>query len=220
MKNICLLLIIAIGLFGCGQKNKQTENTTQVKDSANWICIPGIQVGEIKANTSEKDLIRIYGKKNVAQDSVSLGEGYYEKGTVVFKGTKNEVQITWKDSLNLANPEVIYIRQPNTEWKTKEGITIGTTLKELEKINGTAFFMLGFAWDYSGTIISWNHGKLEDKMVKPEDQKLTIRLDEEGEVKLTEAEYHYLSGDKEFYSSNTILQKLNPKVREILIGFN
>ncbi len=220
MKASHLLIIIAIGLSACGQQNKQSNNSTPSKDSTNWICIAGKQVGEITAQTTEKDLIRIYGKENVVKDSVYQGEGNYEKGTGLFKGTKNEILITWKDIDNCTQPSWIYIRQPNTNWKTNTNITIGTTLKELEIINGKAFSMLGFGWDYSGTVMGWNKGNLEDKNSNPDEPNMFIRFDASGEVDLPEAEYNKLLGDKEFLSSNKSLQKLNPKVREIIIVLN
>lgn len=45
-------------------------------------------------------------------------------------------------------------------WKTPQGVSIGTTLKELEKLNGGPFKLAGFAWDYEGAIISWEEGKM------------------------------------------------------------
>jgi hypothetical protein len=46
-------------------------------------------------------------------------------------------------------------------WRTTYGITQGTTLLELERINRKPFRLAGFDFDYSGTVLSWESGLLE-----------------------------------------------------------
>jgi len=176
-------------------------------------------VGQIKANTSEQDLIEIYGKANVVRDSFLEGEGEYVNETILFPNTKNELQIIWKDAENLKSPYVITYRKPNADWKTDNNICIGTTLKELERINGKEFIILGFGWDYGGTIIDWNGGKIAKTNKLASELDLIARLSYSDKVKLNDSELEEISGDKEIKTSNKILQKMNPKIYEIIIVF-
>ena len=105
----------------------------------NRLIIPNEKFGEITANSSERGLILLYGRSNVLKDSVSLGEGIYEKGTKIFPNTNDEITITWKDKKNKKNPQFIELRGEKSNWKTKEGITLGTSLKTLEIFNGSPF---------------------------------------------------------------------------------
>jgi hypothetical protein len=42
-----------------------------------------------------------------------------------------------------------------TKWRTAEGITIGTPLRELERFNRRPFRLAGFAVDGAGAVVSW-----------------------------------------------------------------
>ena len=39
-------------------------------------------------------------------------------------------------------------------------MTLGTRLGRLTQLNGRPFTLSGFGWDYAGTVISWNGGRL------------------------------------------------------------
>lgn len=204
----CLLLTTLSFFYSCSQ------------DSLSWICIPGIQVGPITSLTSEKDLIRIYGRENITRDTI-FAEGLFTLATFLFPNTKNELKISWKDTINFAQPDWIHITKTNTDWKTDNNISIGTSLKELEKINEKHFTITGFGWDYGGTVVNWNGGKLEKNHTKPTaiDQQFIVRLSDLGQEELLDSEQSELSGDKEILTSNKTLQKLNPGVQEIIIIF-
>jgi hypothetical protein len=40
------------------------------------------------------------------------------------------------------------------------GITIGSTLAEVQKVNGRPFLVNGFEWDYGGLVTNWKGGML------------------------------------------------------------
>lgn len=136
-----------------------------------WICIPGKRVGPITAATTEKQLLSLFGSKNVITQEFHVDEGYFEVSTVVFKGTPNQIQILWKDKQQniFKKPERVIIETKGTKWKTQNGITIGTTLKELVKINRAPITFAGLDWDYGGVILDWHKGKLSG-------QPISIRL--------------------------------------------
>jgi hypothetical protein len=136
-----------------------------------WICIPGRRVGPITAVTTEKQLIGLFGNKNVVTQEFHVDEGYFEVSTIVFQDTPNQIQILWKDKAQniFKKPERVIIDKKGTKWKTQNGITIGTTLKELVRINGAFITFAGFGWDYGGVILDWHKGKLAG-------QPISVRL--------------------------------------------
>ncbi len=200
------------------EKDIDTSSTTKNK-IINFEIVPGKSVGDILPDTDEKKLIEIYGAQNVSRDTIWREEGMFQLGTCVFHGTPNEICITWKDAKKLERPRHLYIRQAGSKWKTKEGIALGTSLKELEKINAGEFTMTGFGWDFAGTVIEWRKGKMQEIAGEYNDHFL-IRLGEPEEMGITDEEYQTLLGDIPLKSSNALLQKMNPTVYEMIVVLN
>jgi hypothetical protein len=40
------------------------------------------------------------------------------------------------------------------EWKAAHGITLGTSLVQLERLNRHPFTLAGFGWDYGGRVLA------------------------------------------------------------------
>ena len=57
---------------------------------------PAKNVGEITKLSTEQDLIRLYGKRNVKRTEIGVGEGEVVKGTILFPDTDKEILIEWK----------------------------------------------------------------------------------------------------------------------------
>jgi hypothetical protein len=181
--------------------------------------IPGIRAGAITSRISETQLKRIYGSKNVRSTRVGLGEGETVSGTVIFpNNSKRKIEIVWKNKKSKRNPEFILLTGNSSIWKTTEGISLGTSLKTLERINGKAFTLAGFAWDYGGTVYSWDKGKLA-RSFGDESQKVTLRLGSDSFKKISEKEYESIIGDNGFSSENKAMQKLNPVVYQMIVRF-
>lgn len=229
MNNNHFFILTLLVLTACQGTTDQTRN---LPDSAatvavgqpegspdNFYCIPGVQAGIVKANSSEASLIALLGAENVVRDSVYIGEGYYEKGTTLFKGTPDEARILWKDTVNYANPRNVMIRsaegKPN-QWLVDSGVRMGMTLKEVEKINGKPFKVAGFGWDYGGFVTDWQRGKLAGKN---EVENLVIRFYYNIEDDKLGTIADKVQGEGPFLSSHPAMQQLNPKVVEITIGF-
>lgn len=108
-----------------------------------WLIVPGSRVGPIDKNTSEMELRRLFGEKNVLREDIGLGEGETEPGTIVFPNSDGRLAILWKDQGQRQTPKEIRLNGDKTRWKTGKGISLGTSLKELEKLNGRPFFLWG-----------------------------------------------------------------------------
>ncbi|MGH2404655.1 MAG: hypothetical protein ACRDGN_09335 [bacterium] len=75
-----------------------------------WLIVPGVRVGAITRAAGELDLIRAYGRGNVRNQNIEMGEGVLERGTVVFPDEPlKSAAILWRDLINNRMPERIQI---------------------------------------------------------------------------------------------------------------
>lgn len=185
------------------------------RDSGSRLLTPGKSAGAITAKSGMTDLIRIYGEKNVKAEDIQIGEGDTVPGAVIFPDKpEHRLELIWKDAKTRIGIESVRFDGEKSRWRTSEGITLGTSLKELETLNGGAFTLAGFGWDYGGTVFSWgDHGKLYDRFQKT--GSLVLRLSPALEDESPEA--MQLAGDREFSSSHPAMQKVNPRVYQLIM---
>lgn len=194
-----------------------------------WLITPGLAVGPITRPASESDLIKLFGKENITSQKLAVdNEGMeYQEGTVIYTNDPlKKLSILWSDPKNKKNLKRVKLYGDKSYWKLAGGVSLGTSLKELERLNGGEFIFWGFGWDAGGFVKTWSNGKLEKKF----GGKVGIGLDTISRVKkpdatlvpdnITENEYFSVQGEREFSSSNPIMQKINPTIRQIFVGFN
>jgi len=193
-----------------------------------WLIVPGGKVGSISPDASESDLVKLYGKNNIKNEKIYLyNEGTEtEIGTVIYPNDpQKKLKILWKDTEKKKFLKRVELFGNKSCWKIAEGISLGTSLKELERINGSKFILWGFGWDAGGFIKTWGNGKLANKY----GDKVSIRLDTISRVKkpenslvpenVTKDEFFSVNGAREFSSKHPIMQKINPTVMEIFVNF-
>jgi len=188
-----------------------------------WLIVPGKGFGAITAESSEAQLVKHFGRDNVRSEDIDMGEGETEPGTVVFPDDPvRRVEVLWKDAKEKRFPWRIQIYGQKSLWHTREGVSLGTTLRELERINGKPFKLAGFAWDYSGTVYSWEGGALENALMPKDKWHLTVRLDEPapGNPRVTDEERLSVLGEGEFRSDHPVMQKINPRIYTVSLGFD
>ena len=192
-----------------------------------WVIVPGVRVGPITAASVPEDLRRLFPKDAVEDEEIELDEGMLQPATLVFKKTPSEaLAISWNGKGPQAHPKQIYIcfgrRRGACRWQTSGGIRVGTRLSELTAMNGKPFTVSGFGWNYGGNVLSWDGGALAKLDCNG---RLVLTLDGErvraGEyaVKLTAEEKRSFSGDRPVASNNTALEKLDPRVVNLLYQF-
>jgi hypothetical protein len=165
----------------------------------------------VHADDSESDLVRRLGAGNVRADTVWLPEGMFAIGTALYPGdSARRVDITWSDTMARARPEFIRVSR-GSGWRIAPGAGIGTSLEELEALNGGPFEMTGFGWDYAGTVIGWSGGRLDSLW----SDRVIVRLAPADDAP-AELEGQVL-GDRDYPSEHPAMQSLNPTVYEILI---
>jgi len=104
-------------------------------------------------------------------------------------------------------------------WQTASGIGCGTTLRKLEDLNGRPFVLTGYDRDLSGTVISWQGGKLEQELAPKGSFEVSVAPDDKNwRDKLTGAERAALAKDR-IWSSDPIIQRLTPVVYRMVFRF-
>lgn len=231
-----IVLLVAIGLFATtstrspektnpSDRKQVTEKPapplTKVPSDGNiaidatWLIEPGKRVGQITGSTTLADLERLYGKANVKAGPVPGPEGTTLQGAVLFpKDAHRTLTVIWKERSSPATAANVRMSGKETLWHTAEGITLGTTLKELEQLNGGPFTLSGFDWDYGGTILSWgDRGKLRDRFQSK--GGLVLRLAPAKSV--PQGIYEQVMGDQTFSSNTPAMHHVNPTVSEIIV---
>jgi hypothetical protein len=186
-------------------------------DDATLIA-PGSHVGPVTASASEDDLTQRFGVGSVRAASIEIGEGFTEPGTIVFPDEPTRrMEILWRDEKSRRQPDRVQLTGDKSIWHFANGVTLGTTLKELERLNGKPFMLTGFGWDYGGTVVSWNGGALGDALAGSGScfLRLTPDYDDPNDVRLEQQ----LLGDRDFLSSDPAMQAINPTVEQIIVGF-
>lgn len=195
---IAVLLTILVSLIALALAN-------------DWLLVPNLRAGDVRRGTSESELRKVFGTRNIQRGKIYLGEGENEDGLVIFSADpvrKLEIRLTPGRLV-----ESVRIQGGRSAWRFENGITLGTTLKQLEVLNGGPFELSGWGWDYSGAVLGWKGGHLAKSLSWDENQqRVWMRLnppDSRWKV-LTATENETLVGDKNHESSEPALQKLNP----------
>jgi hypothetical protein len=193
-----------------------TESFAQIS----FQIVPGKQAGAITARTSEADLRKIYGSQNVRSGEVVLGEGETVPGTIIYPNDPlKRLEIAWKNTKAKKSPDFVQFWGEKSLWKIAPGIGLGTSLKNLEQINGKGFVLFGFEWDYAGTVVSWSGGRLARRFGK-NGELVTLRLNPQTfDNKALEKDLLAVAGDAEFSSKNKSMQKINPRIYSVIVKF-
>lgn len=195
--------------------------SAQQRDS-DWLIVPGERVGPISASSSEAALLEFFGAENVEAVDVALGEGFSAPGTVIFPDDESRrLEIVWSDD-SRSVPKEVRLTGDSSSWSTAEGISLGSTLREIERINGYPFRLAGFAFDYGGTITGCGRGRLAMLGCGvagevSQERQIVLRLSPSTEAR-TRPEYRQVIGDRDFSSGHPAMQALNPRVYQMIVS--
>lgn len=162
-----LFLALPLLLAACQPQTTPTPTPTPAPSPADnrldFTIEPNVRVGLIKAaDATRETVLAAYG--NLARvDSVYLYEGVQDEGVVLFPDEpRRTAYLYWDKAMDTRRPAFIRILGDSTgttEWKTTDGLTIGTPIAEVERLNGKPFMISGFGWDYGGMVTDWQGGK-------------------------------------------------------------
>ncbi|HYF33977.1 MAG TPA: hypothetical protein VD994_01695 [Prosthecobacter sp.] len=161
----------------------------------------GERVGPIEKGMTLTGLKTLFGGGKVKAGKIPGAEGEEIDGARMFAGTDREIEIVFDPEGN--EKEILEVRIIGKGWKFENGLKAGMTMTEVEKINGKAFQIMGFNWDYGG-FANFEGGKMEGKV--------SVRFDP-GEADVPGS----LSGDRQISTKDKKLRALNPKVGEITV---
>lgn len=184
--------------------------------------LPDFSCATFTANESRSDLVTRFGAGNVTDALIDGGgdEGEMNPGTVLFSGQPDaRVEIFWKDKEAKRNPEWMRVGGARSRWKSTTGVTLGTDLLTLEKLNGRPFRLLGFATDSEGAVTSWAGGELERDSTPGCRFRIWVTPQiKEGDHAAQRLEDEVV-GDRQFSSDHPAMRKLNPRVYQMLLWY-
>jgi hypothetical protein len=192
------------------------------QEANDWLILPGERVGPITATTSEAMLGTLFGAENVEPGDIGIGEGFTEPGAVIYgKDPAKRIEVLWRDAARTV-ADSVWISGAASDWKTSEGVSLGTALKDIERLNGGPFRLAGFDWDYSGTIIDCEGGQLKvigctDANGRVQGRLLLLRLSPDVSD-ATAAEHAQVGGEGPFSSGHPVMQALNPRVYQMIVA--
>jgi len=208
MLRIWLFLPFTVALFSQSHENDR-------------LIVPGFRVGPVTRISTEQSLRNAFGRLAV-KEKIGVGEGMDAPGLVLYPtDPQRRLEITWNHE-QPAHPAMIFICRGEynhkCQWHTPHGVSIGTTLRELERLNGKAFEMVGWGSDVGGNLTSFQGGRLEKERLA---LTLVPMVDRDGNYlpRLTAREFSEVEGEKFLLSSHPVLQKLNPYVGALVLVF-
>src|SRR5450432_2161785 len=105
-----------------------------------WLLLASSEKGAIDGHTTREELVRVYGKANVVDRDVDVGEGETEHETIIFPNDpKRSIEILWQDPEKKTRPTSAQVQGEASLWKAPHGISLGTSLKQLEQFKGRPF---------------------------------------------------------------------------------
>ena len=190
------------------------------QNAADWVIVPGKRAGPIDAAASEAKLVELFGAGNAARDSFEVEPGVAMPATILFASdpTRHAV-VLWRDETR-AGPESVLIRGERSVWRTDKGITLGTPLATLRRINGKPLTLIGFGSDVGGTVLDNGGGALTElgTPVKGErsGRTLVLRVEPDPGQRDSPA-YQQALGDVELSSESDAMRALNPRVFSLMV---
>ena len=164
--------------------------------------ILGKRVGPIEKGMTLFGLKTLFGGGKVKPVKIPGPEGSELDGVRLFAGTDRELEILFNEEGS--EKEITDIRIIGKGWKFSNGLALGMSIAEVEKVNGKPYQIAGFDWDYGG-YANFEGGKME--------AKVSVRFSPDGDVDAS------LSGDKQIPSTNKKLRAAKVKVTDISVFF-
>lgn len=178
------------------------------------LIVPGVGVGPVTRDSTEASLLAALGPDAVVAD-IDVGEGMFEQGLILYpQDPLHILAVTWNGQGQVRYVDICYgaKRGDRCAWHTREGVTLGTTLRELVRRNGREFRLVRWGTDVGGHVTSFAGGKLAG-YTQERPGRFGIALDPPNDVRLTRQEDRSVYGtDLQVSSGLTAMRKLNPRV--------
>jgi hypothetical protein len=167
----------------------------------------------VSAGDSAKSLMQRYGQEAVMEDNLSTGvEDITYRGLVLLPRSVDwRIEVAFADETMSRVARLTLRNSAKASHWNVAGVTIGSTLAEVQKINGKPFLVHGFDSDFSGFVVSWKGGKLDGKL--PGGCRVGVRFGKDNNSAPD------LSAER-IPSDNGKLLKWGPVVEQIEVSFS
>src|SRR5215468_1940383 len=170
--------------------------------------------GTFAKDSSHLELATAFKSKNITFADVEAADGTKVPASILFPNDpKRRLEVWWSDRTHRSDIHLIVIGGQST-WTAPDGLRLGQTLEQVEKINHKPFKLKGFDKYRIATVSGWEGGELATLAgdCKP---GLSLRAD----AKAAAEKIGALSADKEYSSSDPSIRATKPTISEILIGY-
>ena len=192
-----LLLLLVVGTIGARAAEPQRKPLAFTCETFPW-------------NLSETDLVARHGEGHVISAPVIGGDDGPQEGTVLFPAIDGaRLEIAWEDPISRSRPR--WAKAVGRRWITANGITVGTTLRAVEQVNGAPFRLSGFLTEGSGGVRSWGKGRLA-RSTDPGGCDVDIHFQPAYDDTDDSSLVRQVRFGQEYSSAHPALQKLNPSV--------
>ncbi len=132
-------------------------NTVGVPQPDPFTAVMGQSIGPVNHNSTLESLTLAVGAENITTATIfNEFEGKTETISQVYADTPKHLRVFWEED----RPARVSFSHPESPWRSPAGLGIGTSLSEVEQLNGGPFTLYGFEWDYGGMMGSWLGGAL------------------------------------------------------------
>lgn len=138
MLRILSFAFIAVAFFVACDSKKKAPGKLE-----NFVIVPGNRVGPITMDSCNRDIVeQMYGSLAKA-DSVTVPGNQKDKGLVLFPDDPaRRLEIWWYLPHSTIFPASFRVADEGSFWRTNTGIRIGSTLKQVEQVNGKPFMLV------------------------------------------------------------------------------
>ena len=137
----------------------------------------------------------------------------------MFEGSPMKVEVVWWDPETRTRLAWARTREPNSPWRTVNGIAIGMDLLSLERRNGWPFRLANLSGpEGQGKVRSWGRGRMES--VDSEGCRVNISLQPSGDRHVDRVLYGQVMRGREFSSGHPTMQAINPQVVSLIVSHN
>jgi hypothetical protein len=166
---------------------------------------------------TEAALIGRYGREQVVDKPVVGSDDGPQDGTVLFSQMPDRrLEIVWQDVVSRSTPR--WVKAVGTRWVAVDGISIGTSLRAVERLNGLPFRLAGFQTEASGVVWSWGGGRLGTR-VDSGDCRIEVHFQPSYDGTAAAALLRQVRSGRDYSSGHPAIQGLNPPVAEIWLMY-
>jgi hypothetical protein len=168
--------------------------------------------GPFAPDSGMLELAMVFGSLNMIYTEEKVQDAQVGVTVLYPKDPKRRLEVWWQNP-NRTGLYLIDITG-KSDWTGPDGLHLGLTLPQLEKLNHKPFKVKGFDKTGVATVSNWDGGALAS-LAGGCKASASLRADPKASADAVGA----VTADQEFSSADPIVAKVKPTVSEILIGY-